>query len=144
MLVQSLNRIAEGAQIRIPGGTPGNSWWGCAARFSKSLPDFGPKKYNFPHPFSDQTSKIHTCFQTWPLGTNYVIVSKKFFKFISNSHSFLSFLLIWNWNDKYVHRLRSSLKNHTRFQTKMAKVSARFQTKTAQQPYPLRRGHIPI
>ena len=24
----------------IPGDTPGNSWWGCAARFSKSCPDF--------------------------------------------------------------------------------------------------------
>ena len=34
----------------------------------------------------------------------------------------LSFLLIWNWKDKYVHTLRSSLDNHTRFQTKMGKV----------------------
>ena len=32
---------------------------------------------------------------------------------------------------------RSSLKNHTRFQTKMDKVYTRFQTKTAQKPYPL-------
>ena len=46
------------------GGTPGNSWWGCAARFFKSSPDFRPKKCNYPHPFSDQTSKIHTHFQT--------------------------------------------------------------------------------
>ena len=30
---------------------------------------------------------------------------KKFFKPISNSHISLSFLLIWNWNDKYVHIL---------------------------------------
>ena len=34
----------------------------------------------------------------------------------------LSFLLIWNWKDKYVHTLRSSLETHTRFQTKMGKV----------------------
>ena len=34
----------------------------------------------------------------------------------------LSFLLIWNWKDKYLHTLRSSLENHTRFQTKMGKV----------------------
>ena len=40
-----------------------SSWWGCAALFSKS------------DPISDQTSKIHTRFQTWPLGRNYVIVS---------------------------------------------------------------------
>ena len=26
---------------------------------------FQTKKYNFPHPFSDQTFKIHTRFQTW-------------------------------------------------------------------------------
>ena len=47
--------------------------------------------------------------------------TKKFFKSISNSHISLSFLLIWNWNDKYVHTLRSSLENNTRFQTKCAK-----------------------
>ena len=35
-----LERLSPG------GGTPGNSWWGCA-----------------PRPFSDQTSKIHTRFQ---------------------------------------------------------------------------------
>ena len=63
------------------------------------------KKCNFPHPFSDQTSKIHTRFQTWALGGNYVIITyiraqtNKFFKFISNSHIFLSFLLIWNGGD---------------------------------------------
>ena len=33
------------------------------------------QKCNFPHPFSDQTSKIHTRFQIWPLGRNYVIIT---------------------------------------------------------------------
>ena len=37
----------------------------------------------------------------------------------------------------------SSLKNHTRFQTKMGKVYACFQTETAQNPYPLGQ-HISI
>ena len=37
---------------------------------------------------------------------------------------------------------RSSLENHSRLQTKMGKVYTRFQTKTAQQPYPTGR-HIP-
>ena len=36
----------------------------------------------------------------------------------------------------------SSLRNHTRFQTKMGKVYTRFQTKTPQKPYPMGR-HIP-
>ena len=53
-------------------GTPRNSWWGCAARFSKSWPYFRLKNVIFPHPFSDlMTPKIHTRFQTWPLGRNY-------------------------------------------------------------------------
>ena len=49
------------------GGTPGNSRWRCAARFSKSWPDFRPRKCHFPHPFSVQISKIHTNFQTWSI-----------------------------------------------------------------------------
>ena len=53
------------------GGVPENSRWGCAARFSKSW----PKKCHFPLPFSDHTSKIHTRFQTWPLGRNFVIIT---------------------------------------------------------------------
>ena len=36
---------------------------------------FQTKKCHFPHPFSDQTSKIHTRFQTCPLGRNYVIIT---------------------------------------------------------------------
>ena len=39
------------------------------------LTRFQTKKCNFPYPFSDQTSKIHTRFQTWPLGRNYVIIT---------------------------------------------------------------------
>ena len=41
--------------VKCPGGgcTPENSWWGCAARFSKSWPYFRPKKCHFQHPFSD-------------------------------------------------------------------------------------------
>ena len=38
-----------------PGGTPWNFWWGCAARISKSRPNFRPKHAIFP-----------TRFQTWP------------------------------------------------------------------------------
>ena len=36
---------------------------------------FQTKKWNFPHPFSDQISKIHTHFQSCPLGRNYVIIT---------------------------------------------------------------------
>ena len=33
------------------------------------------QKCHFPPPFSDRTSKIHTRFQTRPLGRNYVIIT---------------------------------------------------------------------
>ena len=36
---------------------------------------FQTKKGNFLDPFSEQTSKIHTRFQTWPLGRNYVLIT---------------------------------------------------------------------
>ena len=41
----------------------------------QTLTRFQTKKCNFPHLFSDKTSKIHIRFQTWPLGTNYVIIT---------------------------------------------------------------------
>ena len=40
-------------------------------------------------------------------------------------------------------RFRSSLENHTRFQTKMVKVYTRFQTKKAKKPYLLGR-YLPV
>ena len=61
---------------------------------------FQTKRYYFSHPFSDQTSKIHSHCETWPLGRNYVIITwilsetKNFFKSILNSHIYISFLLI--------------------------------------------------
>ena len=45
------------------GGTPGNSWWVCAAQV---LTLSHTKKCHFSHLFSDQTSKIHAHFQTCP------------------------------------------------------------------------------
>ena len=66
---------SEEKRMFLQASTAGNSWWACAAQFSKSWPYFRPKKCNLPHPFSDQTSKIHTRFQTWPLGRNFVIIT---------------------------------------------------------------------
>ena len=90
------------------GGTLGNSWWERATWLSKSLPYFRPQKCHFPHLLSDQTSETHTRFQTWP------------FKCISNSHISLSFILIGiETINTFIHS-RSSLENHTRFQTEKA------------------------
>ena len=49
---------------------------------------FQTKNCHFSHLFSNETSKVHTCFQTWPLGKNYVLITnvraqtKRFFKSI--------------------------------------------------------------
>ena len=110
----------------------------------------GAKNVIFHRPFLDQTSKIHTCFQNWPVERNYVIITqigvqtKKFFKSIQNSHISPSFFHITI--NTFIHS-RSSLENHTRFQTKMGIICTRFQTKKAQTPYPKGGGgggHIPI
>ena len=104
------------------------------------------QKCNFPHPFSDKTSKIHTHFQTWPLGKKLLsslLRSEHKQKKNIQIHFQFPYFSIWNWNDKYVHTLSSSLENHTWFQTKMGKVCTRFQTKTVQKPYSIGR-HIPI
>ena len=90
---------------------------------------FQTKKCHFPEPFSDQTSKIHTRFQTWPLGRNCV------FLFLSSSFGIETI-------NTFIHS-RSSLENYTRLQTKMGKVYTRFQTKTAQKPDPMG-WYIPI
>ena len=52
-----LRRLEPNCLLNSPGGgTPENSWWGCAARFSKSWAYFRPKRVIF-----------HCLFQTRPL-----------------------------------------------------------------------------
>ena len=48
-------------------GTHGNSWWGVCRPVPRILTLFQTKNCHFPHPFSDQISKIHTNFQTWSI-----------------------------------------------------------------------------
>ena len=40
--------------------------------------------------------------------------------------AYFSVLLIWNWSDKYIHTLCSSLENQSRFQNKKGKVDHPF------------------
>ena len=101
---------------------------------------FQTKKCNFPHPFLDQTSKIHTRFQTCPLGRNYVIITYRLErkqKNASNSFRIRRFLFLFGIEtiNTFIHSC-SSLKNHTWFQTKMGKV---YPTR----PQPMGQ-HIPI
>ena len=94
------------------GGGEGYSWEfleGVCRVVSQILTLFQTQKYHFPHLFSDQISKIHTHFQTWPLGINYVIITdvraqtKKLFKSISNLHICLSFFEMVNTFIHYTH-----------------------------------------
>ena len=106
--------------------------------FLQILTRFQTQKCNFPHPFSDQTSKIHTRFQTWPLGRNYVIITqirvqtKKFFKSISKSHIFLSY----SFGIERSYNPVIPSKTIPYYRPKWAKcIPSRFQTKTAQKSY---------
>ena len=142
------NNILE---IQSPrgGSTLGNFWRGCARLVLQILTRFQTKKGNFPHPFSDQTSKIHIRFQTWPLGRNYVIITKiraqtkQFFKSIFNSHIFLSFSLIWNSNDKDVCTLLQFPQKPYPIPDQNGQSVYPFSEQKAQKPYPIWR-HILI
>ena len=98
---------------------------------------FQTKKCDFPHPFSDLTSKIPTCFQSWRWSQNatYVITLTEIMlsllrlehqqKYLFPSYSFI--ILIIETTNTFIH-YRSSLISHIRFQTKMNKVFTRFHT----------------
>ena len=88
-------------------------------------------KCYFPHPFSDQTSKIHTHFQTWPLGRNYYLVRAQTKKYSNPFRIRIFLFLSYSFGIETINTFiqsRSSLENHTRFQSKMGKVYTRFQT----------------
>ena len=109
---------------RSPGGPVRNSWWGCAARFSKSWPYFRPKNVIF-----------HTHSQTWPLRivSSLLRLEQQQNWNLHISLSFFSFEI--ETKNTFVHS-RSSLETihvpDSRFQ--MGKFYTRFQTKAAQIP----------
>ena len=91
--------------------------------------------------FSEQTSTIYTRFQTWPLGRNYIIITRVQTKqFFNPFRICIVLFLSCSFGIETINTFilsHSSLENHTRFQTKMGKVYTRFQTKTAQKHYPV-------
>ena len=98
----------------LPGSTPGNSWWGCAARFSESRPYFRPKNA-FP-PFFDlevvTKRNIHVYIDI--IITAIRTPTQK----LSLIHKTTNASIHYSGGPDY----RSSLVNHTRFQTKMYKI----------------------
>ena len=98
-IIIGVNYSVEGKE----GGGGGGGWHSWEFLMGVCLPVlqilslyiyFRPKNVIFP-----------TRFQTWPLRKHLDKNSNKkdFLKAFLNSHTSLSFLLIWNWNDKYVH-----------------------------------------
>ena len=74
-----------------PGRYPREFLVGVCRPVLQILTLFQTKKCNFPHPFSDQTSEIHTRFQTCPLGRNYVIITYSSNPFRIGTFLFLSY-----------------------------------------------------
>ena len=69
------NQLGVSAIRLGPGGYSWEFLVGVRRPVLQILTLFQTKKCYFPHPFSDLASKIHTRFQTWPLGRNYVIIT---------------------------------------------------------------------
>ena len=105
------------------GGTPGNSWWECAARFSK----FQTPNFIFYSHFQTY-SKIQTRFQSLLL-RNYVIITQ-----ISERRKKIPY--------KNPLQIRISLFLSYSFAIETINVYIRFQTKTAPKQYPLEGGGV--
>ena len=124
-----------------PGGTPRNSWWVCAAQFSKSWPYFIPKTVIFYTRFHTRPLKSKPFFrpgiQTEIMSSFFRLERKQTIspnaypirKFLLRSYSFGVETI-----NKFIHP-RSSIENHTRFQIKMGKEYTRFQTRKDKKPY---------
>ena len=80
-LVREKRKLSFISQLVVtrPPPPPGGYSWEFLVRVCRPvlqiLTLFQTKKCNFPHLFSDQTSNVHTRFQTWPSGRNYVIIT---------------------------------------------------------------------
>ena len=106
------------------------------------------KTCHFSHPFSVQTWPLKSIFlfrfglyEIMSLRNRLEPQQKDFFKSI---RIHVLFFLSWSSGIEtaytFIHS-RSSVENHTRFQTRMGKVYSRFQTEKVQKPYPLRAAH---
>ena len=122
---------------------------------------FQTSKCYFRHPFSQLASKIHTRFrpggghktQHHYLHMHKTEIMSSFLRLKLPTKDFLKpfpirMLPFLSYQERNLYTFgiettntlihnRSSFVNHTRFQTKMGKIYTRFQTKTAQKPYPL-------
>ena len=86
-------------------GVSGEFLVGVCRQVLQILTRFQKKKCHFPHPFSDQISKIHTSFQTWSIlarsrlsdsGGGSPFSSRFIFVFALSQFSRPSYLGAWN------------------------------------------------
>ena len=109
--------ILQGSQTLLPpGGYPWEFFVGVCRPVLQILTRFQTKKRHFPHPFSDHLDlqnpypfsdlafRRKLCYYYLDWRANKQILQIHF-ELLKYSHILLSFLLIWNWNDKYVHIL---------------------------------------
>ena len=93
--------------------------------------------------FQTKNVIFHTRLKTWPKAEIMSSLLRLECKQKNSSNPFriyIFFFLSYSFGIETIKTFiqsRSSLKNHTRFQTKMGKVYTRFQTKTAQKPDPV-------
>ena len=115
------------------GGTPGKSWWGCAAQFSKSWPYFRPKNVFFCTHFQTRPLKSIPVFRPglWAEIMSSLLRLERKPKKFSNVFQIRIFLFLSYWfgieaiNYTFIHSF-CSLENHSWFQTKIGKVYTRF------------------
>ena len=103
------------------------------------------KKCHFPLSFPDQTSKLHTRFQTWALGRNYVIITQKILQ-MNFEFAYFCFVLIHSELKRQKSSYASVVPSKTipDSRPKWAKCIPVFRPKIkeAQTPYPLGQ-HVP-
>ena len=117
-------QIPDGAFLGILGGGGGGG------AVLQILTLFQTKKCNFSHPFSHLAfKKLCRHYLDYSSNKKYFLKSIRIRIFL-----FLSYWIGTETINTFVHS-RSSLENHTRFQTKMGKDCIRFETKTAQKPF---------
>ena len=125
----------------IPGVEGGGGVYSWDFLVGASNPDpISDQNCNLPHPFSDQAFRQKLCYCYLDWGANKNSSSNSFririFFFLSYSPGIETI-------NTFIHS-RSSLKNHTRFQTKIGKVYTRFQTTTVQKTLPDGAAHTYI
>ena len=109
-----------------------NSWWGVCRPALRILTLFQTTKCHFPHPFSELEVVTKRNIRVY-IERNYIMSSllrlerqqKDFFL----SYSLIIFII--ETTNTLTQYSRSSLVNHTRFQTKISKVYTRLHIKTA-------------